>query len=31
VFGIFDEEVDAKSAESQYSSQYNTFITYSIL
>jgi 4-diphosphocytidyl-2-C-methyl-D-erythritol kinase len=27
VFGIFDEEADAKSAESQISSLYNTFIT----
>ena len=27
VFGVFDEDADAKSAESYFSSQYNTFIT----
>ena len=27
VFGIFDEEADAKSAESYFSSRYNTFLT----
>ena len=27
VFGIFDEDADAKSAESHFSSRYNTFIT----
>ena len=27
VFGIFDEDADAKSAESYFSSRYNTFIT----
>ena len=31
VYGIFDEEVDAKLAKSQIFSQYNTFITYSNL
>ena len=27
VFGVFDEDADAKSAESHFSSRYNTFIT----
>jgi 4-diphosphocytidyl-2-C-methyl-D-erythritol kinase len=27
VFGVFDEDADAKSAESYFSSRYNTFIT----
>jgi len=31
VFGVFDEDADAKSAESHFSSRYNTFITNPIL